>query len=749
MKIAESIMKYRILVIIVIYILSLGIVPTIHAQSKKSDINLQYALNMLNQAKTHSGYTFSQTQKCLFPYISTITDNWKSIPKLMRQDMSAMFQRPDNPQSSWYVAGLPKTFTTPHFKFHYTTEGPDAVVSNDISPPNGIPDLIDVCAESFEKSYRVEVEELGYNPPLSDMWSKDNGGDERYDVYLFSGPWLGFTMPEEFVSVQSTAITTTLYFGINSRTYELVGVSEGKRYIETTCCHEFFHAIQFAYNYYSERWFMETSSTWMERVVYDGSDQGETDGNNYYNSQLNYWFRYPDWSLTKFDGWHEYGGVIWNIFLTERYDIEIIKDVFKSMSEGTYRELANFYDAFTGRGTSLSRAFKDFTVWNYFTNYRYDDRFYSHGKEYPPVPIHLDDVISNYPMRTDLDAERAPENLGARYIRFLPSGDQDSITIKIDGTDITNSDDLQRLNSFGTRGWGAKLIVYQKDRSPRVEEIFLFPSSQEGQLTYSNFGTQIEEIVLVLSNLHPDLDLYGVSYASGQPPVGRLSEPNIRQNERGEVLLSWELLDISGIKEVAIVRKRFAPSEYDQDDSDIRLPEVYGASDADGDDIPDSNVSIVGKVSATDTSFVDTTVFQDVDLGGFGFDPQSVKYYYAVVPVNEYGIFGTPAIGKGSITPPYNTISQGSGTSPDSEKDKLICYPNPYKPNEHDYLKFSPTGYNISIYNINGELVKKLAENESEWDGMNEYNQPVANGIYFYIAEKDGIIKKGKFAILW
>jgi len=732
-----------------IYFFLLYNISFLHAQKGNSDIDLQSAINMMRFAKSHSGYTFDKTQKCLFPYISAITDNWKSIPQLSRQDLSAMFLRPNNPQSWWYVAGLPKTYSTPHFKFHYTTEGPDAVISDDISPLNGIPDLIDICAESFEKSYRIEVEEMGYNKPISDIWAKDNGGDERYDVYFFSGPWLGFTMPEEFVSVQSTAITTSFYFGINSRTYELVGASEGRRYIETTCCHEFFHSIQFAYNYYSERWFMESTCTWMERIVYDGSDQGETDGNNYYTNQLNYWFRYPDWSLTIFDGWHEYGSVIWSIFLTERYDIDIIKDIFKGMAEGTYRELASFYDAFTSRGTTLSQAFKEFTVWNYFTNYRYDERFYSRGRDYPPIPIHLDDVIAKYPMKTDLDSERAPENLGARYIRFLPSSDQNSITIKVNGTDITDTDELQRLFTYGTRGWGAKLIVYQKNRSPRVEEMLLFPSSQEGQITFSNFGSQIEEIVLILSNLHPDLDIYGISYSSGQPPKGKLSEPRVISNDVGEVVISWDLIDISEIKEFAIVRKRFALSEGDLDDSDIREPEVYRAFDLDNDGIPDGNIDIVGKVSVAETSFIDKTVFQDVDPNRFGFDPKSVRYYYAVVPVNEYGIMGTPAIAKGGITPSSNNIIKGSGTISNTKENSLICYPNPFYINKHNYIKFRPIGYNISIYNINGELIKKLKDNESEWDGRNEQNQVVAGGVYFYIAENKGAIKKGKFVILW
>jgi hypothetical protein len=810
-------------------------VQPVTAQTGSDNINLSTALQMMQRARSHSGYSSDQMEKCLFPYIAAVCDNWKNIPPLLRREFSAVFQRPDNSQSWWYKAGLPLTVKTPHFKFHYTTTGPDAVFSGDVSPLNGVPDLVDICAESFEKSYRVEVSQLGYKVPYDDFWLNDNGGDERYDVYLFSGPWFGFTMPEYPVAVQSTAAMAPFYFGINSRIYEFAGASEGRRYAETTCAHEFFHSVQFAYNYYMPRWYMEACSTWMERMVYDGSDQGETDGNNYYNSQLVYWFRHPDWSLTLFDGWHEYGDVIWNIFLTERYDVDIVKDFFEDLAEGTYRELVNFYDAFTNRGTSLSVAFKEFTLWNYFTNYRHDERFYSHGFEYPPVAVHLDNIHEEYPVRMDLDSEQSPENLAARYMRFLPAQGQETLSIKVDGSDVTDTEELQSLDVWGVRGWGAKLVIHRKGRSPKPDEIFLFQMSQEGQRNFTGFGTEIEEVVLILSNLHPDLDIGSISYSAGQQPAGRLSEPRLSRNDRGEIEVSWELVDLSDIKEVAIVRKRFAPSEFDQDDSDIRVAEVYSAPDADSNGIPDGNVNIVGKVAATDTVFVDDTTFMDVNVSVDGFDPKSIRYYYAVVPVNGYGIMGTPAIASGGITPttppptviintqalapgewqvslrasqplrePPNLVSiipdgrripvklsksaeddqvwQGklsvdffppTGTYTfiasargragnvgtvitegrqfryvsDAEDQEVICGPNPFKPGVHGTLKFYPPGFKIRIFTIAGESVKELSENE--WDGTNEENQPVASGVYIYLAEGDGTERTGKIAVMW
>ena len=39
--------------------------------------------------------------------------------------------------------------------------------------------------------------------------------------------------------------------------------------LRVTAAHEFFHAIQFAYDVKEDLWFMEGSATWVEDEVYD------------------------------------------------------------------------------------------------------------------------------------------------------------------------------------------------------------------------------------------------------------------------------------------------------------------------------------------------------------------------------------------------------------------------------------------------------------------------------------------------
>ena len=62
-------------------------------------------------------------------------------------------------------------------------------------------------------------------------------------------------------------------------------------------------------------------------------------------------------------------------------------------------------------------------------------------------------------------------------------------------------------------------------------------------------------------------------------------------------------------------------------------------------------------------------------------------------------------------------------------------------------MRFYPSGFKIKIFNATGDLVRELSG--SEWDGMNKDHQPVASGVYIYLAEGDGIERTGKIAVIW
>lgn len=687
-------MKSYLITSIVLFITLHSIV---HALPPNSE--LQHAIQTARQfTNLKHRYTLSEIEKneCATDSFVTIAKNWQNIPSIHRNELKPIFLRPGLPGSFFGGIELPLQFNTPHFRLHYTSVGPHAPPLEDFHPKNGVPDYVDLCADAMERAYHVQIDLMGFKKPYIDFWAAENGGNRKYDVYLFTFPALGITTGDWFEGrVLSTALTIAPYFMINSRIYDYVGKSEGIRYLETTCAHEFLHGIQFAYNAYMPTWFMEASATWIEVMTYDGGliDDGdsipdpdepnETNSYNYYINQLRRWFLIPDISLKSRIGDHEYGSVIWALYMAQRFGYDIIRQFYTNTTDGSYRELGNFYDVFTDNGTTLAEAFKTFTVWNYFTYSRaythLDLPGYRNAHRFPPVSIHPNDIHSHYPIQTDFDSESMPEHFSSRYIVFRPSGVIPEFSIKIDGADLapidmnalTNTDkiaigrELLRHNSTGLRGWAAKFIIKKLIGSTEIREAFTYHRSQEAQMTFKDFGGDIQEITLILINMHPDLEQViipggtiggSISVIAGTPPTGQFSNAHISQGIRGPVI-NWTLDNTTDIHEVAIVRKRYiVESETDTPQPFQSADEVHAAVDRNGNGIPEDDITIVGRVGITQTQFEDTTVFQDVDLEFT--EPNDVHYYYAVVPVNAIGIMGTPSIIPDSITPIIDSENQ-------------------------------------------------------------------------------------------
>jgi hypothetical protein len=83
-------------------------------------------------------------------------------------------------------------------------------------------------------------------------------------------------------------------------------------------------------------------------------------------------------------------------------------------------------------------------------------------------------------------------------------------------------------------------------------------------------------------------------------------------------------------------------------------------------------------------------------------------------------------------------------------------YPNPFNPSTTIEYQIPKTAkVNISIFDINGQLVKELLhETQTEglhrvtWDGTDQHNQPVASGIYIYKVENDNLMLAKQMILL-
>jgi hypothetical protein len=321
----------------------------------------------------------------------------------------------------------------------------------DVNPLDGVPDYVNRCADILDSVWNKEVNIMGYNPPPSDNWYQPNGGDGKYDIYLKAplGNFYGYTVPEN--SSESNPISYTSYIVVlNDYTGRCYGHDDPIDCLRVTFAHEFFHSIQFGYDasefeyielpdtVITKQYWMEMSAVWMEDQVYDGV--------NDYLYYLPSFFRHPEWSLKTFAGvggdeaLHAYGSCVWPIYLSERkyplkpagFDTSIIKDIWIECGkvpgpnviscEGDIdcgNESATDI-ALQARGTTFEEAFREFTVWNYFTADRARTQiFYSEGDLFPKVRVDSLHFHTTYPVNFTSGPEN-PYGLGSNYVIFKP-----------------------------------------------------------------------------------------------------------------------------------------------------------------------------------------------------------------------------------------------------------------------------------------------------------------------------------------
>lgn len=344
-----------------------------------------------------------ETQKCATDILLEAQRQWNEISASGQLALKALLVRP----SATYTYNSPGG----KFKIHYNTTGSHAVPTADVAPANGIPDYVEWLAGYADSSYRAEVITLAQFEPPSDGTL---GGDSRYDIYTEEMPYYGYAQAEgagpnpwndaySYISVHRNFIG----FPAND---DPDGDQKGAA--KVTVAHEYYHAIQFAYDYNEDVWLMEASSTWMEDYVFDPVN----DNYNY----LSDWFSYPDYSLNSTAILHEYAAFIWPKYLTQNFGDTFMPELWNNcIYAAAYPALTS---TLSTRGTTLNAQFAEFCVWNFITNSRNDGNHYRDAASYPLIKTVR--THTTYPVSGQGPVSgSAPDAMGANYIVFnLPSG---------------------------------------------------------------------------------------------------------------------------------------------------------------------------------------------------------------------------------------------------------------------------------------------------------------------------------------
>lgn len=730
-----------------------------------------------------------------------IRQNWNRLSKRTQDLLWPYLLRPTQAGEDTLTGGYGHSYTTDdtaswvspsgHFRVWYVRSTEDAPDMTDENPQDGVPDWINLVGETLDDVWAYEIDGLGYREPIRDadysyyyeQYGMDYGGDGKFDVYVedLGSAVFGYTRPEILVEPsQSQMNFATCYFVIDNDYPESIFGHKPEESLEVTCAHEFFHAIQFAYRCDLDLgFFMEISSVWMEDQVYN-------EVNDYIN-YLPYFFAYPQISLTTYNGRHEYASCIWGFYLSENYGMDIMKQIWEQIRQGTTATDA-FDVVLRDFDSNLKDGYQDFALWNYFTNAEirwWPDSYYSEGGDFPEVAICRTHTQFPVPFQQGPTGSR-PQFLGSNYVHFIPDGRQGGLKIDFDGQDNLS--------------WRATIIGYGGSWS--IIKQFDLDQYNFGQIQLANWEDFSHSQIVLIASVVSETEGGGIYYYSATYDSTLNNLPKLK--------------DISIIPNPAYVvqghKKQFMVNGYDANGKEITAHPNWlnwevigdiGSIDSVGyftalgdtgnglviasrDGMADTALIIVTESPLTRiqvspaSTYLAVGASQQFTAIGFDNSNNQIPIYPVwevignVGTIDQNGLFTASPTQKGSaeIVAKVGLIS-GSARVNVTSPDPILSqsFPNPFRLTKGEdrkvYFPFilpeKKEKVSITIFTISGERVKKINLKEMmkkkgiydynykeppSWDGKNEAGRTVAEGIYLYRFQADDYAAVKKMAVI-
>lgn len=298
--------------------------------------------------------------------------------------------RPDegagDPQGDGYTVPEATPVCGDHVCIHYVTSTEDSIPNIGLDAnANGVPDYVDFALATMEDVHQTYVG-AGYRPPKADGGL---GTSALTDVYLANvgddGLYGYCTSDQDYVSgVYDIWAYCVLDNDYSASEFPTNTPSEN---FQVTAAHEYFHAVQFGYDFAEDAWFMEATATWAEDELYDAVN----DNVAYLPAgQLGEPLNPLDW----FSGAIHYGNWIFFRYLTERFPAQagglpvLVRAMWnKADSAGSAPDLYStqaIKSALAAKSLTFTKAFAQFTAVN-----RFSRKFYDEGRAnaYPQAPI--------------------------------------------------------------------------------------------------------------------------------------------------------------------------------------------------------------------------------------------------------------------------------------------------------------------------------------------------------------------------
>ncbi|GAB3862403.1 hypothetical protein GCM10028801_27880 [Nocardioides maradonensis] len=307
-----------------------------------------------------------------------------------------------------------------------TTNGVDPADAD----TNTTPDYVDSVLATMEHVWTTYAA-AGYRMPLGDLSSPDNGGDARTDIYLGElsrYSLYGFCTSDD--PALNTEFAGSAYCVLdNNYAHAEYPFHTPLENLEVTAAHEFFHAVQFSYNFFQDHWIMEATATWAEDELY-------TDINDNVQYLAMSPITRPDLPLDygterrTVTGLHWYGTWIFFRFLTERLVTEqsgglplLMLQIWRKLDANTdanpnapgYVSIYGLKKALASHGISLTTAVSRFDL-----AARHPTAYFSEARanHYPTAPVGASAHVG--PGSKDVVTRFTLKHLSYRVLRLSP-----------------------------------------------------------------------------------------------------------------------------------------------------------------------------------------------------------------------------------------------------------------------------------------------------------------------------------------
>jgi len=366
----------------------------------------------------------------------------------------------------------------------------DSPAAADTNPANGIPDQIDRTIEVLDNVWNTETAGLGYREPLDDSATTLNdGGGPQLDIYIadIGGIGLfGYCTSDDPHAYEFSAPWAVSAYCVLDDDYRQAQYGIGQtslEYLQVTAAHEFFHAVQFAYDWFEDYALMEGSAMWMEGQVYPDV----IDRINYLGRSA---LARPGVPLDTGAGGFEYGAWLFWRFLTEKVfsgDPTIIREIWERADGGPSPVFGDLYSfqavrrALASHGLDFRSTFAQFGWTNELRDYAEADL------GYPVAPVASTFNFGPFLHSTGWEAPRLA-HLSTRFYRFRPRGVGSLAKLHL-GVDLPGP----------ATNPAATAIVYAKGGPKEIHPIGL-GGHGNGHVTVEFGSSEVWKVDLVLSN---------------------------------------------------------------------------------------------------------------------------------------------------------------------------------------------------------------------------------------------------------